>query len=243
MNYILEDGINFQDELLKALCEEKSINTENSCLITNEPLGEESIKLDCGHSYNYDPLMKEIIKQKRAINSLETQRLASREIKCPYCRTVQKNVLPYRQCDEKMYGINWPQKWALYRNRCKTILKGGKRRNQVCNKPCWKNFCCSHTKQKPTKIQETKVQFCQAILKTGKRKGEKCGVRARKRVNNKWVPCNFCGRHRKKQETTQTNTPIQTNTAIYTATPTSMPTILVPSIKQIYSILSLNKIM
>ena len=195
MNYILEDNINFQEELLKALCDETPTNNNNICLITRVPLEKYNIKLSCGHTYNYDPLFKEIIKQKKGINRLETQILFPSQIKCPYCRTIQNNILPYRHGDEKHYGINWPQKWGLYSKKCISVLKSGKRKNKPCNKPCWKEHCRIHFKS--VKKQSSKT-YCKAILKTGKRKGEACGLRARKKIGGKWISCQHCGRHRPK---------------------------------------------
>ena len=86
MNYIFESNINFYDELKKELMEmnedNKEINgniknnnennnennDENKCLITNEPLTIHYITLPCHHKFNYIPLYKTILLQKKQIN-------------------------------------------------------------------------------------------------------------------------------------------------------------------------------
>ena len=62
-NYVLEGGNNFNNELMRALCE-KDNNNKKLCLISNQPLMDDSIKLKCNHTFNYQPLFMEILKQK-----------------------------------------------------------------------------------------------------------------------------------------------------------------------------------
>ena len=100
---------NFQMELLQMLNDE--INESDSvCLISNQPLEENPIKLACGHKFNYDSIFNEIKSQKNP-NHLETQRLYHNELKCPYCRTVQKGLLPSRENYPNVSGVNWPKKY------------------------------------------------------------------------------------------------------------------------------------
>ena len=42
-------------------------NTEDLCLITNENLEDNYIKLKCGHKFNYLPLYNEVVHQKKKI--------------------------------------------------------------------------------------------------------------------------------------------------------------------------------
>ena len=52
--YIIEGGINFYDELYKSICSpSNNENTDNICLISNEPLIENFVTLDCNHKFNY----------------------------------------------------------------------------------------------------------------------------------------------------------------------------------------------
>lgn len=85
----------------------------NYCLITHEPLAE-SIKLDCGHSFNYDAIFKYVLNQKTKFNLLEYRKyiLKFYQIMCPYCRSVQNKLLPY-----KKYKIREKAWCKLYRSK------------------------------------------------------------------------------------------------------------------------------
>jgi len=95
------------------------------CLITDEKLCKDHITLKCGHKFNYIPLYKEVLFQKCSMlpknvsskivtmyikntpqsnistvmyNSsynLETTKVSYNEMKCPYCRSITPNILPY----------------------------------------------------------------------------------------------------------------------------------------------------
>jgi hypothetical protein len=117
MKYKLENNIDFYKELYNCLYEnsnntvnngnndnienvvlENSINTEdNLCLISNLPLEENFVKLNCGHKFNYDPLYKDIYNHKRKFNSMEQVKNKPKinQIRCPYCRNIQDGLLPY----------------------------------------------------------------------------------------------------------------------------------------------------
>jgi len=88
----------------------ESNDDNNYCLITHEPL-EESIKLDCSHSFNYDAIFKYVLNQKTKFNLLEYRKyiLKFYQIMCPYCRTVQNKLLPYKKNirPEKRHGVNY----------------------------------------------------------------------------------------------------------------------------------------
>ena len=64
MNYIIEDNIDFFNELNKNDIE---VNSDNKCLITNEILMNDFVELKCKHKFNYYPLFMDIFNQK--INS------------------------------------------------------------------------------------------------------------------------------------------------------------------------------
>ena len=63
-NYTIEGGINFYEELYKMLDDEKSSDqpSEDVCLISNQPLTENYVTLDCNHKFNYMPLFNDIKK-------------------------------------------------------------------------------------------------------------------------------------------------------------------------------------
>ena len=94
MKYIIEGGLNFYEELYKSLDDIDEYKND-VCLITNQPLIENYVTLDCKHKFNYIPLFNDIRNHKKKFNSLESDRLSQNEIRCPYCRSKQKKLLPY----------------------------------------------------------------------------------------------------------------------------------------------------
>ena len=97
MNYTIDANINFYEELMKTDAEENSDenNDENNCLITDKVLTANYITLQCNHSFNYHAIYKEAINQKTKYNPNEITKLKMNELKCPYCRQVTPNILPY----------------------------------------------------------------------------------------------------------------------------------------------------
>jgi len=99
--YNIEGNIKFFDELYKSLENEDSKddieNYEEKCLISNEPLTDKYVSLNCGHKFNYIPLYNDIINHKTKFNYMETssRRSTTNEIRCPYCRKKHQGVLPY----------------------------------------------------------------------------------------------------------------------------------------------------
>ena len=49
MNYVLEGGIDFNAELMMALCDEATIDDDSICLIDGQSLDSNHVKLACGH--------------------------------------------------------------------------------------------------------------------------------------------------------------------------------------------------
>jgi hypothetical protein len=113
--YNIEGGIDFFSELYKSLdIEENDQKTEednNVCLITNQPLQDKFVKLECGHKFNYIPILNDIKNHKQKFNHMEggNTKLKSNEIRCPYCRNKQSGVLPYYEELEikKINGVNF----------------------------------------------------------------------------------------------------------------------------------------
>jgi len=107
--YIVEGAIDFFSELYKSLDEEEDMN-DNVCLITNAPLSDNFVQLQCGHKFNYLPLYKDIYNHKKNFNYLESTsgKLGKNEIRCPYCRKKQNEVLPYYENMgvNKVAGVN-----------------------------------------------------------------------------------------------------------------------------------------
>ncbi len=110
--YNIEGGIDFYAELYNSLDVEDDLEEDkNKCLITNQPLTDKHVIMDCGHKFNYIPIYKDIINHKLKFNRMEGQhgKLNRAQIRCPYCRHKQENVLPYYEelGLEKVNGVNF----------------------------------------------------------------------------------------------------------------------------------------
>jgi hypothetical protein len=110
VKYNIEGGIDFYAELYKSLDEENDDNDNNVCLITNQPLTDKHIIMNCGHKFNYVPIYKDLVNHKLKFNSMErsNDKLTKNQIRCPYCRNKQYNLLPYYEelGLEKVNGVN-----------------------------------------------------------------------------------------------------------------------------------------
>ena len=101
VQYIIEDDIDFYGELTENVDvrddmrddlrdDLRDVCNNNTCLITNEPLIKDHIKLTCGHIFNYIPLMKALKGKTKKI--YKTSKFI---IYCPYCRATQTDLLPF----------------------------------------------------------------------------------------------------------------------------------------------------
>lgn len=153
-----DDTFNFNLLLAKALSNNED-EKNNTCLISNEPLEETHIKLGCSHTFNYGPLFKEVVIQKTIHNYLEVQKLNKYSIKCPYCRCVQKGILPIRPGFDSVKYVNYPSEYVMKTNNCSYIFLSGKKKNQICNRACHKKYCSQHQKiieKRDLKLKEKK---------------------------------------------------------------------------------------
>ena len=114
MKYNIENNIDFFSELYKSLDtienQEKTEEDDNYCLISGDLLTDRFVTMKCGHKFNYAPLFNDIMHHKLKFNSLESSnKLKCDEIRCPYCRHKQTEVLPYYEdmSFEKMNGVNF----------------------------------------------------------------------------------------------------------------------------------------
>lgn len=167
MNYVIEGNLNFY-ELLNNYTE--SVKDKDKCLITNLDLDDNFITLSCGHKFNYYPLYQEIIKQKTIPNLSEVTRLKLNQIKCPYCREITNNLLPFINLEnvDKIWGVNQPKKYSLTQFTCEYAYKSGKNKGQCCGKSAEKfefgNFCNKHYKIKENKCKNCKTDSSGIIL-------------------------------------------------------------------------------
>jgi hypothetical protein len=123
-NYKIEgdDNIDFFAELQKSLLENDLDEGEPIpvCQISGLPLIENHFKMNCGHIFNYSSLYTEICKQKFDFKTYGVESLTPVDlrmfrstgldyfIKCPYCRRIQTDLLPYYEnlSFPKKYGVN-----------------------------------------------------------------------------------------------------------------------------------------
>ena len=107
--YKIEGNIDFFSELYKSLDQDDE-DDNNTCLISNQILTDRYVKLICGHSFNYLPLLNDIKNHKEKFNNLEGShtKLKQDEIRCPYCRNRQTELLPYYEdlYPDKIHGVN-----------------------------------------------------------------------------------------------------------------------------------------
>tara|TARA_Y100000816_G_scaffold291173_1_gene281724 strand:- start:3184 stop:3930 length:747 start_codon:yes stop_codon:yes gene_type:complete len=174
----------------------------NICLITQETLQKNHITLKCNHSFNYDAIFKEICNQKLNKSHRDIIRLSKKQIKCPYCRSVQTGLLPRIQPFPAIYGVNYPKSMIMKFNVCKYTLKSGKRKNQKCGLQCTFGYCNKHKKIMDNKTciviidsnSETNT-VCNYKFKKGKYKNTFCKCKKKfKDINNK----NYCKTHYKQ---------------------------------------------
>lgn len=167
MNYIIENNIDFFNELNKELLQESNKELEdndNMCLLTHQQLEDSPITLECGHKFNYLPLYYEICNQKND-NYLETTFLKINQIKCPYCRSVTNKLLPYIKHKDVVYkrGVNCPLKYCMKLYSCEWVKHGKNGCKVLCNKDAFKSeygtYCSTH--QNYCKTKEIKKEIKQ----------------------------------------------------------------------------------
>ena len=125
----------------------ENIDYDNVCLITNEPLDETKITLECNHSYNYHNIYIDAVNQKNNTNYSQYI-LKPFQLRCPYCRNIQDKILPFRGLEniKKIHGVNTPNKHCMKIHNCKYIFKKGKNKGLMCSKPCDEPYCKLHSK-------------------------------------------------------------------------------------------------
>ena len=115
-NVAIEGGLSFY-ELLNEEKEEnedkkedKDTNIKEHCLITFQPLTRDYVRLPCGHAFNYVPLFYDLREYKSNYTDKEEDNAPHiDELRCPHCRTIHSNVLPYYPhfMFPKIHGVNW----------------------------------------------------------------------------------------------------------------------------------------
>ena len=155
MNFIFEDDFDFKKEL------EEMEPVGSTCLITGTPLFDECT-LNCNHSYNYDSIFTEVYNQKINPKFKNDIFLKDNELKCPYCRKIQRGLLPER---EKIFRVTTINKdYAIDPNIVPTVECLKKFKAGICAMPtCSKkqvtfikrlneHVCCFHIKIPKTQL-------------------------------------------------------------------------------------------
>jgi len=172
MIYLMNNN-EFQ-KLLYSMIHENNVSLENICLISHEPLEDNSIELECGHKFNYSSIYESVYKEKKGkVNRFEKDKLSCWQIRCPYCRHIQNKLLPPHNDYKNVLYVNYPTKYCMKTNTCIHTYKIGERRGTLCNEICAVNetYCKKHSKSSNEKV---KKGGCKFILTRGKRKGEMC---------------------------------------------------------------------
>lgn len=168
MNFVIPQGFDFYKEL------ENNINNsneeKNTCLIDGTALGESHITLECGHKFNYIPLLNDVYEEKynRSKNSYyysySYRRLSDNQLRCPYCRKIQEKILPYfpELYQKKLRGVNYPVALSMGDNHCSHVFKTGKNKGTACGKKCFREKCHQHHK---TEIDHSTVERTEESLR------------------------------------------------------------------------------
>ena len=154
----------FFDDFMKCISTEPDLleeTDETRCLITNDPLEKYSIRLNCGHSFNYLPLLNAIKEYKS--DQYTTCKHYDMNTYCPYCREKTSGLLPYAPGFDQLMYINIPHTWSMGNNICKHVLT----KKIECGRKCYYHKCHKHV-DKPDATQ------CVGVT----RKGEPCKNKA-----------------------------------------------------------------
>jgi hypothetical protein len=132
MKLLSEDIIEDQDE-----DKDGDKELKERCLISGEVLDNNYITLQCNHKFNFLELYNEVIEQKTK-KLLDNSKLRLNEIKCPYCRSITSNILPYfKYYDIKIIkGVNHPPDLSIKLYECTHI-----KHTDNVSKKCGKNAC------------------------------------------------------------------------------------------------------
>lgn len=174
-------GIDFYAELYSSLDGEEEGDSKNVCLITDNVLTDNHVVLECGHKFNYLPLFNDIRAHKTKFNCLEANHVKINEIRCPYCRSRQKTLLPYypELGLPKIVGVNkeppvLPQRIQVV-GTCQ--YEACLSTQYICKLECDGNlYCYSHynLKQRAHQKQEKlKEKAAEKIMKQEQKKEQK----------------------------------------------------------------------
>ena len=201
MNYSVEDDLDIDFfEALKKMQQPLTSHdphvkgndndNDNVCLITDEPLTAFHVRLECGHKFNYEPLYQEALRQKGRMGMHNYyEKIGTHQIKCPYCRSMTNQLLPYignspHPVIKRLIGVNAPAHMCLPGAPCSAANKCQANAFYECNE---KLYCHRHyqvaikppvVKAKAVKAVKTVNVRCIAENQSGKNKGTQCRLNA-----------------------------------------------------------------
>lgn len=164
------------------------------CLITDQPLNAFHVVLACGHKFNYEPLYQEVLRQKGRVGMHNYyEKIGTNQIKCPYCRCMTNELLPYIGTNphpiiKRLVGVNAPATMCMPGTPC-SANKCTVNAFYECNENlyCYRHYQIA-IKPKLSKSKSTAAatkssatttsQRCIAENQTGKNKGKQCRLSA-----------------------------------------------------------------
>lgn len=198
---------NFQEQLMMSIMQDSDDEDAGSaspiCLITHEPLNEytddDIFTLSCCHTFLKSALFKEVCQQKEQYTSFKSHYFSvipSRYFLCPYCREKHNKPFPTWIGFPIIPRVNGVRKKAG-QSYCMYEHTKGKKKGQYCAKTTDNEYCIRHQNIMDTNVTEDVYLEidngkCQAILKSGAKKGTVCGNKAKYEIND----MSFCGRHK-----------------------------------------------
>lgn len=145
---------------------------DDLCLISGQKLDGSRVTLPCNHSFNYVPLLEDIVSFMKDHGKSA--------LKCPYCRRFVRGTIPYRPDVMKSNrpGVNTPV-WSCFAKHDCAV------ENCAINAtiPVGGQYACHTHYKRVVKANASKAVAtyidggCTAVLKSGKRKGETCGAK------------------------------------------------------------------
>tara|TARA_Y100000816_G_C26108254_1_gene589990 strand:+ start:951 stop:1976 length:1026 start_codon:yes stop_codon:yes gene_type:complete len=97
----------FFDELYKDDSDTESDSCIGmNCLICHEKINTDSVVLKCGHKFHYDCIFNDAYNHKKRFQKMEIIKLHYNQIRCPYCRNVQHELLLPKDNKPDVYGVN-----------------------------------------------------------------------------------------------------------------------------------------
>ena len=180
--YEVENGLdlNFFAALKTMQPAQPAQSEHDDCLISSTPLNAFHVVLECGHKFNYEPLYQEVLRQKGRIGMHNYyEKIGTHQIKCPYCRTMTNQLLPYigpHPLIKRLSGVNSPAHVCMPGIAC-SRCKANAFYEHDSNLYCLRHYNCA-LKAKSKVSNTMTVVKCVAEIQTGKNKGRQCSLNA-----------------------------------------------------------------